>query len=717
MDFAAAKAKVSALTAPRNVVLVGASDRPGSWAARVWRNIHRYGYPAPVYPMNPSRSEIWDSPCYADFAALPEAPDHLVILAPAPHVTALVRAGAAAGARSATIFSAGFGEGEGAGGDLGAQLRAALDDTGLAISGPNCMGNVCAPSRFVTLTEDRPLAMAGGPLALVGQSGGVMIFTNQALEERGLFADYLITSGNEAGLSVADYIAFLADEPRIKVIIIYVESLRRADDFKAACLAARAAGKSVIALKLGGSQAGRSAAMAHTGALAGALEAFDALAADCGVIRADTLDDAVELAEYLVHAIPPEGIRLGAVTLSGAFRGLLLDAAERCGLAFPPLAADTTARLQRALGVGSLVSNPIDGGFSILTSEAAYRECIEALRADPNVDAVLLQEALPRAPGSQRAEKYIRIVEDYAAQGGKPIAFVTLASHGQSDHSRALRASAPHAPFLQEANKALRAIHAIHERERRLALAAHPAEPSRESAGRNRARAQVRAWAAAGRTALSESESKSILSAYGVPIPREILASSVDEAVAAATHIGYPVVLKGHGAALQHKTEAGAVALDLRSEADVRAAWSRIADNVRGWGLEAPLEAMIVAEQAGPGVELALGAQRDPECGLVFMAGAGGTLLELMKDVSFAATPMNRAKAADMLARTRAARLISGFRGSAPLDSAPVEKALLALGAMADDIGDCIAAIDINPFRLSGSGGWALDALIILRGP
>ena len=164
------------------------------------------------------------------------------------------------------------------------------------------------------------------------------------------------------------------------------------------------------------------------------------------------------------------------------------------------------------------------------------------------------------------------------------------------------------------------------------------------------------------------------------------------------------------------KLEAGAVALDLRSEADVRAAWSRIADNVRGWGLEAPLEAMIVAEQASPGVELALGAQRDPECGLVFMAGAGGTLLELMKDVSFAATPMNRAKAADMLARTRAARLISGFRGSAPLDPAPVEKALLALGAMADDIGDCIAAIDINPFRLSGSGGWALDALIILRG-
>lgn len=715
MDFAAAKAKVSALTAPRNVALVGASDRPGSWAARVWRNIRRYGYPHPVYPMNPGRSEIWDGPCYADFAALPEAPDHLVILAPAAHVPGLVRAGAAAGARSATIFSAGFGEGEGAGGDLGAQLRAALDDTGLAVSGPNCMGNVCAPSRFVTLTEDRPLAMTGGPLALVGQSGGVMIFANQALEERGLFADYLITSGNEAGLSAADYIAFLADAPRIKVIIVYIESLKRADDFRAACLAARAAGKSVIAIKLGGSQAGRAAAMAHTGSLAGALEAFDALAADCGVIRADTLDDAVEMAEYLVHAAPPKGTRLGAVTLSGAFRGLLLDAAERCGLSFPSLAPDTTARLQKALGVGSMASNPIDGGFSILTSEAAYRECIEALRADPNVDAVLLQEALPRAPGSQRAENYIRIVEGYAAQDGKPIAFVTLASHGQSDHSRALRASAPHAPFLQEANKALRAIQAVHERERRGALAAYPAAPRNETNERIAARERVRAWAAAGRTALSESESKSILAAYGVPVPRESLAHSPDDAVAAAARIGYPVVLKGHAAALQHKTEAGAVALDLRSEADLRAAWIRITDNVRASGLAAPLEGMIVAEQVGDGVEWALGAQRDPECGLVFMAGAGGVLLELMKDVSFAAAPMNCAKAADMLARTRAARLISGFRGSAPLDPTPVENALLALGTMVDDVGDCIEAVDINPFRLSRTGGRALDALIILR--
>ena len=232
MDFAAARAKVGALVAPKNIVLVGASDKPGSWSARVWRNLNRYGFRGPIYPMNPGRTEIWDRPCYADFASLPEKPDHLVVLAPAPHVAGVIRAGASAGARSATIFSAGFGEGEGGpGAALGADLRAALAETGIGASGPNCMGNICAPSRFVTLTEDRELSMAGGPVALVGQSGGVMIFMNQALEERGVFADYLVTSGNEAGLTVADYIAFFAGEPRIKVIIVYIEALKRAGRF------------------------------------------------------------------------------------------------------------------------------------------------------------------------------------------------------------------------------------------------------------------------------------------------------------------------------------------------------------------------------------------------------------------------------------------------------------------------------------------------------
>src|SRR5712671_6091394 len=250
LNLEGSKKKVAALTAPRNAVLVGASDRPGSWAARVWRNLNRYQFPGPIYLINPRRTEIWDKPCYADFASLPEAPDHLVVLVPASGVIETLRSGAAAGARSATVFSAGFGEGfDAQGAVLGRELAAVIAQTGLGVSGPNCMGNICARSRLVTLTEDRPLKLREGPVALVGQSGGMMIFANSALEERGVPAQYLITSGNEAGLTVGDYIAFFAGEPELKVIVIYVEAVSNLETFKAACRVARQKGKHIVALK------------------------------------------------------------------------------------------------------------------------------------------------------------------------------------------------------------------------------------------------------------------------------------------------------------------------------------------------------------------------------------------------------------------------------------------------------------------------------------
>jgi acyl-CoA synthetase (NDP forming) len=350
VNLDASKKKVEALLSPRNAVLVGASDRPGSWAARVWRNLHRYQFPGPVYSINPRRDTIWDKPCYPDFKSLPEAPDHLVVLVPAAGVVEALRAGAAAGARSATVFSAGFGEGfDTDAAQLDRALADVIAETGLAVSGPNCMGNVCAKSRFVTLTEDRLLKLQEGPVALVGQSGGMMIFANAALQERGITAEYLITSGNEAGLSAGDYIAYFADQPELKVIAIYVEAVADVVTFTAACRLARANGKHIVALKMGQSEQGRQAALAHTGALAGSIEAFDAVAGEAGVVRADTLDDLVELTELLAHTGAPAGRKLGAITLSGAFRGLLLDGAESYGVQFSALAPETTEQLRAFL--------------------------------------------------------------------------------------------------------------------------------------------------------------------------------------------------------------------------------------------------------------------------------------------------------------------------------------------------------------------------------
>jgi len=731
LDLEASKRKVAALTAPRNVVLVGASDRAGSWAARVWRNLNRYQFPGPIHLVNPRRNEIWDQPCYPDFRSLPEAPDHLVVLVPAAGVAETLRSGAAAGARSATVFSAGFGEAfDSEAAALGRELAAVIAETGLGVSGPNCMGNVCAKSRLVTLTEDRPLAVRQGPVALVGQSGGMMIFINAALEERGIFAEYLITSGNEAGLSVPDYVAFFAGEPELKVIIIYVEALADPEKFSAACRLARAAGKAIVAVKLGQSEAGRTAAMAHTGSLAGSVEVFDALCGELGVIRADTLDDAVEVTELIAHTGAPAGRRLGAITLSGAFRGLILDAAERNELALPVLAPQTTQQLNAVLGVGSLVSNPIDGGFGVLTSAENYMASIEAMQADHGLDMLLLQEALPREAGSARAESYIAMVEAYAAADAaaagaaavgtaagsakRPIAFVTPVSHGQTDYSRALRARAPHVSFLQEANKALRAIAAVARAREGEQLAGtaearnrRPTPEQVQAIERTGGRASVEA------TALDEVESKDLLRRYGIMAPPEALVTSRAEALSAADRIGYPVVLKAISATLTHKSDAGAVALNLSSRAEVAAEYEAMSDRLR----QHSIAGMLVCRQIRGGLELVLGLHRDPEMGLVVMAGSGGVLLELVKDVAFCMPPVSPEKARHMIARTRAGRLMEGYRGSAPLDSEAVVTALVGLGHLAADLEEVIESIDINPFVAlpRGQGGLALDALVVLR--
>ena len=716
MDLEASKKKVKALTEPRNAVLVGANDRPGSWAWRVLRNLKQYEFPRPLYLVNPRRTEIAGDRCYPDFKSLPEPPDHLVVLVPATGVPEVLRSGAAAGARSATVFSSGFGEAYNSDAvPLGRELKEVIAETGLAVSGPNCMGNICAKTRLVTLSEDRPLLLREGPIALVGQSGGMMIFLNAALEERGMNAEYLITSGNEAGLGIPDYIAFFSDQPELKVIIVYIEAIADIEKFKAACRMARAAGKAIVAVKLGQSESGRDAAMAHTASLAGSIEAFDAVAADLGIVRADTLDDAVEMSELLVHTGAPGGRRLGAITLSGAFRGLLYDAAERNGLQFPKLADATLEKLNAILGVGSLVSNPIDGGFGVLSSDDNYKASIAALQADPNIDMILIQENLPREPGSDRAERYIHTVEAIVAGGApKPIAIITPVSHSQSDYSRALRAQVPHVSFLLEVNKSLRAIASVARRDELECLARSSAKAASMPA-ETAAAARVRMLAKNGAAALDEVESKALFRAYGIPTPAEIAVLSADDAVKAARQIGYPVVLKAVAAKLLHKSDAGAVALHLGDDDAVRAAYGRIADNVRRAGI-ATLDAMLVCQQIGGGLELVLGLNRDPEMGLVVMAGSGGVLLELTKDVAFAAPPMTRDKARAMIERTHAAQLMRGYRSSPALDTDAVIDALVALGRIAENLADVVQSIDINPFVALPRGGFALDALVVPRG-
>jgi acetyltransferase len=313
----------------------------------------------------------------------------------------------------------------------------------------------------MTLTDDRPHRMAAGPVAIVAQSGGLAMAIKRTLEERGIVTSSLVTSGNEAGLTTADYIAYYATLPDIRVIVSYLEAVTDPEHLRAACAMARHAGKPVIAVKLGASPQGRDAARTHTGADAGAMEAFDVLAAAAGIIRARTLDDIVEAVEFLTHVPLPAGANLGGITFSGALRGLLLDGAAANGLAFPALAGATRARLEAVLGVGTFIGNPLDSGFAGLGSKEVYIECVETMLDDPGIDILLLQEELPRGGGSERKEANLHAVNALAPRGKKPIVHVTMISHGLNDYSRALREQLPHIGFMQEVDKTLRAVRAI----------------------------------------------------------------------------------------------------------------------------------------------------------------------------------------------------------------------------------------------------------------
>jgi acetate---CoA ligase (ADP-forming) len=705
--------RVEALLNPRNVVIVGASDRPGSWPPRSWRNLQRFNYSGRIFPMNPSRDSIWETRCYAGFDELPETPDHLLVMVPARFVCQTLRDGKAAGARSATVITAGFSEASDAGSQTRAEeLAATIAETDLAVSGPNCLGNFNGVARFVTMPDDRPQRCEAGPIAIVGQSGGLVMALKRTLEERGMDSGFAITSGNEAGLTTSDYIHYFAQEPHTRLIICYLESVRDPANFLVACRAARKAGKPVLVVKLGSSDKGRAAAMAHTGALAGSVAAFDAIAGGAGVIRVKTLDDVIETAEYFLHVPLPNGPRVGAITVSGGLRGMMLDAADENGIEFPALSARTDKALRELLGVGTIIGNPLDSGFAALTSKEIYVRCIEIMLADPRIDTLLVQEELTRAPGTERKEINLRAVNEVAAQAKKPIAFVTMLSHSLTDHSRALRATLPHLAFLQEPDKSLRAVGKIADyvTSRKLThrTVKRPAAPG------GLKRVLDRAGRSTGPTPLSEVASKALLLAYGLNLPKEKLTTSAADAVGAAKTIGYPVVLKVVGATLTHKTEIGGVRLDNRTATDVRTGFATLKQAVERTG--AAMDGVLVAEQISGGVELVIGASRDPEMGPFIMMGSGGIALELYRDVAFSAPVFDEAAARALIARTRAARLIEGFRGSDPLDLAALVKALIAVSRLAVDLGDALDSIDINPFLLRRRGGVALDALVVLSG-
>ena len=719
--------QVATLLNPASVAILGARENPSGWTARIFANLIRFDFDGPVYPVNPNHERIWGVECFPDLRSLPTVPDHLVVMRAAASVPGILREAAAMGTRSATLYATGFSEaGTEAGRALEAELRAAIQETGLAVSGPNCLGNLSARARVLTLPDDRVQELVPGPVAMVGQSGTTTPGIARTLMDRGIDVSYVVTSGNEAGLITADYIRYFVTDPEVRLIFCLVEAVRRAGEFLAACRAARDAGKPVVVLKMGVSEGGRRAALSHTGSLAGRVEAFDAVAGPAGVIRVESADGAVGVIEMLLHTSEPRGENVGGLVYSGGVRGLVEDAADRHRVPLPEFAPETRARLRELLGEAQPISNPLDANGYLNRPLDDALKVVDAVYNDPGVDMVVFQEDLPPHEGAndanrRRAARVLATMEAidkrFLGAGRKPFALISPASYDLTEFSRAARRRFPHMACLNEPERAFRAIRAVMDYRRRCCegeTAPAPALPDAVAA-----RVELLRQRAAGVTTafpLTEPESKELLAAFGVPLIEEALAGTEQEAKDLAERIGYPVVVKGVAADLTHKSDAGAVQVNLGNAAAVEQACRDIARNVAAHAPGIRLEGWLVAKMAPAGLELVLGMQRDPEMGAVVMFGAGGVWLELVKDVAFGPPGISREGAARLIDSTRVRRLLDGYRGQGTYDRDAVIDALVAVGRLAAAAGDVVESLDINPFLAlpSGAGALALDALAVL---
>ncbi|HDQ72780.1 MAG TPA: CoA-binding protein [Chloroflexi bacterium] len=706
---------LSPLLNPRAIAVVGASERPGSAGQLVLGNLKHLGYPGPVYAVHPRHEQVLGFPCYPDMASLPGPVDVAAVLLRAEKVLPALREAVEAGVRAAWVLASGFAEADEAGERRQAELARFAEQTGLLVCGPNCIGVANLLDRAAAYSVALSPATRAGTVSAVMQSGAVCLGIANAAR---FGFRYLISSGNEAVLDSADYIGYLAQDPHTHVIVAFLEGIRSPQKFVAAAWAAAEAGKPIIAVKVGRSEVARRTVQAHTGSLAGSDAVVDAVFRRLGVVRLDTLDELVETAVLFDACSLPAGDGVGLLSLSGGQIGLIADLAQELDLDFPHLSEHSKQALSEILPPYSPIANPLDAwGSGDL--EESYPACVEVVARDENIDLLAVSRDTPTGVAEREVEQSLAVARaavDAARQTGKPVAVFSNVSAGFQPDVQALL-DAGGVPYLQGTSETLRALQAFVDyagfrrrmgRARDVGPTSDGPSPADLDAWRDRLR-HVEGT-------LSEVEGRRLLAAYGIPGPREAVAPSAEAAVAAADGIGYPVVLKILSPDIQHKTEIGGVRVGLGDAGAVRCAFQQVTAAAREHHPTARIEGVLVQEMVSgdDAVEVILGIMRDPSFGPVVLFGSGGILVELVQDSNLRLPPLSRREARAMIEETRGAWLLQGFRGRPPADVDALLDSLVRLSQLAADLGDLVAALDINPLMVlpAGQGVRAVDVLL-----
>src|SRR5215472_13000133 len=700
---------VRALLRPRSIALVGVSPKGGA-GARILESKSRFAGAVPTWPVNPNYREIAGQRCYRALAELPERPDCVVVSVPAQAVLDVVGEAIAAGIAGAFIISEGFAD---AANDAGRQLQARLVElaraAGMALAGPNCMGIASLHYGFAATMADVPAQAVSGGISLVSQSGGLLNAFAELTSNRGIGINYLVSSGNEAGLEMADYIAYLADDPATSVIACIMEGAKDGRRFRAAVEAA-ARRRPMVVLKLGRSEFGQRATLAHTGTLAGRHEAFAALFRQNGVALVDSINALVETAALFEAAPPPPGDGLVMMTVSGGATSLIGDLGEAAGLRFPPLAAATNRRLREILGVERDFGNPVDTvGLPRLHKDGNLRAVIRALQEDDGVDVIGLVLGM-RAEGWPAHRDLIESMADAAGSSRKPLLIVSFMSGSLTGHWRGFSRTRG-LPLVEDLKGGLQAVRHLVDYaafRRRADDGYRGAKTARSCSGR--------LAPLVGRV-LTEAESKRVLGAAGLPVTREALARDPTEAVRMAGEIGGAVALKIQSKDIPHKSDVGGVRLGARTPSEVAAAARQVLENAARHCPRAVIDGVLVQEMVEDGAEFVIGMTYDDQFGPLVVCGAGGVMVEVIKDAAVLLPPVAPADVVAALRSLKAATLLDGFRGAAPRDAEALVDCCVRFSDFVVATDGQFAAIDLNPVFVCarGRGVRIADALIEVK--
>jgi acyl-CoA synthetase (NDP forming) len=696
---------IARLIRPQSIAIVGISPEAGSHGAAMLKSLAGFGYGGAIHLVSRNRREVFGRPCAAAIDDLPMGIDLAVLCVPR---AAVMDAVAACGRRrigGAIVYASGFAEtGEG-----GRAEQKALADlargAGIALLGPNCLGyinHVDAIALCLPLPEPR---RDDNPSAgFLAQSGALMLAACDLARAKGFGFTQLVSTGNEAVVGVEDFLAEMIEDDATRVILLFMEQIRRPALFLELAARARERCKPIVMFHSGRTAAARAAARTHTGALTGDFRTMAALTAHQGVILAESIDELFDIAGLLVRFPDAPTAGVGVISNSGAFRGITFDLCAEERLAVPALSPPVLHRLAALMPDYAAADNPLDVGTQLLRAPQLLGTVTQAMLDDPNIGSVVLAIVL----GSrQQAVDKARAANAVLRQAKKPAAFGAIGGEAAPPEFFAEFADGKVALF-PSAERALRAMARITHyglalrrwQERGRAAKAGPALPP----------------APPGRGVLPEHLGKAYLAAMGVPVPQGLLARGPADALAIASRIGFPVALKAQAAELVHKSDAGGVVLGIADAEALRQAWDAVHAQVGAARPDVRLDGVLVERMSPPGIEMIVGARRDPDWGPVIAAGFGGVRVELLDDVRLLAPDVTERDILDELTRLRGAELLGGARGAPPADTAALAAIILKVAALMRAVTDVIE-IDLNPVVVyaQGQGACALDALVVVR--